>query len=55
MTSYASLSMFLEYSPSSTNLVSHWLRAESSSVDEEEIKINMDDGVAVYLARFGVI
>ena len=37
---------FWEYSPSSTNLVSDWLRAGGSPVDEEEIKIKMDDGVA---------
>ena len=42
----ASLNMFWEYSPSSTNIASDWLRAESSPVDEEEIKIKMDDGVA---------
>ena len=48
-----SLNMFLEYSPSSTKLVSDWLRAESSPVDEEEIKIKMDDGVARYFTRFG--
>ena len=43
-----SQSMFWEHSPSSTNRVSDWLRAESSPVDEEEIKIKMDDGVARY-------
>ena len=42
----ASLNMFREYSPSSTNLARDWLRAESSPVDEKEIKIKMDDGVA---------
>ena len=42
----ASLNMFWEYSPTSMNLASDWLRAESSPVDEEEIKIKMDDGVA---------
>ena len=40
----AALNMFWEYSPSSTNLVSDWLRAESSPVDEEEIKIKMFRG-----------
>jgi len=30
--------MFREHSPSSTNIVSDWLRAESSPVDEEEKK-----------------
>ena len=49
----ASLSIFWEYLPSSTNLVSDWLRAESSPVDEEEIKIKMDDGVARYCTLFG--
>ena len=34
----ASLNMFWEYSPYSTNLASDWLRAESSPVDEEEEK-----------------
>ena len=32
----ASLSMFWEYSPSSANIASDCLRAESSPVDEEE-------------------
>ena len=45
----ASVSMFWEHSPSSTKLVSDWLRAESSPVDEEEIKIKMDDGVSRYV------
>ena len=35
--------MFWEYSPSSVNIASDWLRAKSSPVDEEEIKIKMDD------------
>ena len=48
-----SLNMFWEYSPYSTNLVSDWLRAVSSPVDEEEIKIKMDDGIARYFTRFG--
>ena len=39
----ASFNMFWEYSPSSANLASAWLRAESPPVDEEEIKIKMDD------------
>ena len=47
--------MFWEYSPSSTNLVSDWLRAESSPVDEEERKRKMDDDVARYFTRFGWI
>ena len=44
----ASLSMFWEYSPSSANIASDWLRAESSPADEEEIK--MYDGVDTSLA-----
>ena len=46
----ASLNMFWEYSPSSANLASDWLRAESSPVDEEAIKIKMDDDVDTSLA-----
>ena len=46
----ASLNMFWEYSPSSANTASDWLRAESSLVDEVEIKIKMDDGVDISLA-----
>ena len=49
----ALLSMFGEYSPSLTCLVSDGLRAESSPVDEEEIKIKMDDSVASYFTRLG--
>ena len=48
-----SLNMFWEYLPSSTNLVSDLMRVESSPVDEEEIKIQMDDGVARFFTRFG--
>ena len=33
------------------SLVSDWLRAERSPVDEEEIKIKIDDGVARYFTR----
>ena len=48
----ALLNIFWEYSQSSTNgLVSDWLRAESSPMDEEERKRKMDDGVARYFAR----
>ena len=36
----ASLNMFWEYSPNSVKLASDWLRAESSPVEEEEIKMN---------------
>ena len=50
-----SLNMFWEYLPSSTNLVSDWMRVESSPVDEEEIKIKADDSVARYIIRFGGI
>ena len=46
--------MFWEYLPSSTNLASEWVRTESSSVDEEEIKIKMDDGVNTSLASVGI-
>ena len=46
--------MFWEYSPSSTNIASDWLRAESSPVDEEEIKIKMGDGVDTSLAWEGI-
>ena len=48
----ASLNMFWEHSRSSTNIASDWLRAESSPVDEEEIKLKMDDCVARYFTRF---
>ena len=51
----ALLDMIWENSPSSTNLVSDRLRAESSPVDEVEIKIKMEDGVARYFTRFGGI
>ena len=46
-----SLNMFWEYSPSSANIASDWLRAESSPVNEEEIK--MDDRVDTLLASEG--
>ena len=46
--------MFWEYSPSSANIASDWLRAKSSPVDEEEIKIKMDDGVDTSLAPEGI-
>ena len=36
----------------SLNIAFDWLRAKSSPVDEEEIKIKMDDGVARYFTRF---
>ena len=44
--------MFWEHSLYSTNIASDWLRAEPP-VDEEEIKIKMDDGVARFFTRFG--
>ena len=44
--------MFWEHSPYWTNTTSGWLRADSP-VDEEEIKIEMDDGVAMFFTRFG--
>ena len=43
--------MFGEYSPSSVNIASDWLRAKTSPVDEEEIKRKMDDGVDTYSLR----
>ena len=49
----ASLSMFWEYSPSSANLASDWAESkESSPVDEEEIKIKMDDDVDTSSSKF---
>ena len=42
--------MFWEYSPSSANIASDWLRAKSSPVDEEERKRKMDGGVNTSLA-----
>ena len=50
----ASLSKFWEYSPSSANIASDWLRAKSSPVNEEEIKIKMDDGVGTSLTSEGI-
>ena len=46
--------MFWEYSPSAANIASEsdWLRAESSPVNEEEIK--MDDRVDTSLASEGI-
>ena len=49
----ASINIFWEYSPSSANIASGWLRAKSSPADEEEIKIKMDDGVDTSLASEG--
>ena len=45
-----SRNIFWEYLPGLTNLVSDWLRAGSSPLDEDEIK--MDD-VARYFTCFG--
>ena len=42
--------MFWEFSPSLVNVASDWLRAKSSPVDEEEIKIKMDVRVDTSLA-----
>ena len=50
----ASLSMFWEYSPSSANIASDWLRAKSSPVDEEEITITMDGVVDTSLVSEGI-
>ena len=44
--------MFWEYLPSLVNIASDWLRAESSPVNEEEIK--MDDCVDTSLASEGI-
>ena len=49
----ASLNTFWEYSLSSANVASDWLRAESSPVDEEERKQKMDDGVDASLLSCG--
>ena len=46
--------MFWEYSPSSVNIASYWLRAKSSTVDEVERKILMDDDVDTSLASDGM-
>ena len=46
----ASLNMLWEYSPSSVNIASDWLRAKSSPVDDEEIKNKRDDDVDTSLA-----
>ena len=48
--------MFWEYSPCSMNLVSDWLRAESSPVDKEEKKKKwMTVSVGTSLASEGII
>ena len=49
----ASLSMFWEHSPYSTNVASDWLRAKSSPENEDEIKIKIDDRVDISLASEG--
>ena len=46
----ALFTIFWKYSPSLANIAFDWLRAESSPVDEEEIKTKMDDGVYTSLA-----
>ena len=48
----ASLNMFWEHFPSSTNLASDWLRSktECCPVDEQERKTQMDDGVDTSVA-----
>ena len=48
----ASLNIFWEHSPYSTIIASDGLRAELS-VDEEKIKIKMDDGVTRFFTCFG--
>ena len=49
----ASLNIFWEYPPSSVNIAFDWLRAENSSVNEEEIQIKMEDCVDTSLAWEG--
>ena len=50
----ASLNMFAEHSPCRRTLpLTGW--EQNSPVDEEEIKIKMDDGVARFFTRFGGI
>ena len=46
--------MLREYSPSLADLASDWLKAKRFPVDEEEIKIKMDDGVHISLASEGI-
>ena len=46
--------MFWVYSPSSANIASDWLRAKSSTVDEEERKRQMGDGVDTSLVLEGI-
>ena len=46
--------MFWEYSPYSTNLVSDWLRAESSPVNEEERKKWMTVSLGTSIASEGI-
>ena len=54
----ALLSMLWEYSPSSANLASNWLRAKKALLWMRkkglEIKITMDDGVDILLASEGI-
>ena len=49
----ASLNIFWEYSPSSANIASDWLRAKSSPADEEERNRKMYDGVYTSFASEG--
>ena len=46
--------MFWEYLPILANIASDWLRAKSSPVDEEEIKIKMGDSVDTSVASEGI-
>ena len=48
----ASLNIFWECSPGSANIASDWLRAKSSPVDEEKIK--MDDSCDTSLTLEGI-
>jgi len=46
--------MFWEYSPSSANIASDWLRPKSSPVDKGERKGKIDDGVDTSFALGGI-
>ena len=46
--------MFWEYLPILANIASDWLRAKSSPVDEEEIKVKMGDSVDTSVASEGI-
>ena len=50
----ASLNMFWEYSPNPANIASDLLRAKRALLYEEEIQIQVDDGVDTSLASEGI-